>query len=1522
MNTKNILSHCLVVAFALGFLSNSLLHGQVRLNEIDSNTPGVDTAEFIELYDGGVGNTDLTGMVVVLFNGNGDSSYEAIDLDGFSTDMDGFFVIGSTGMGTDIEIDPGTFGWIQNGADAVALYFDDTTTFPNGTAATTTNLVDALVYGTDDPDDADLLSLFMVDASPSQLDEDVNDDADNQSIQRFATASGLRDSTAWSVGSPTLDAANPSSGTLTLTITGSSPIAEDAGFTAGYASVTTSVTTGTVEVNVTTDDASEALSFPVIIDTSSSQTALVDIQTINDTFPDGTQDVTLIASAPFHDTTTADFQVSDQVGDAYTLVVNEVYYNIDTTTGDANMDSVVDTSIAGDDLFIELVNVSASPIDLSDYIVVDNFGTGNIHDFRLGTVIDPGCAIVIFGGGVTEGTISTTLGFGSAELQNSTNGGLFLSNDGEDFVSILDEFSREAYRVDLPVIADSSTGSYNLATDADPVSGYVAHTTAAGSTGEYSPGTMVDGTDFCTVTDALAITSVSPSSIVEEAGFNAATVTVTLPSPAPANGVSVTLVSEDPGKIDVFVGEVTISSGDTMAVFDLDAVDNQTADGTVDVGLTAIASNYLNASGSIEVTDPVDSGSASDILFTQYYEGTGVNKYVEITNIGATDITLDGWSLTLWSNSNSEGWKSGSTATASSDLTGETVLAGQTIVIANPGAGVSGVTPTFSDGVINFNGNDSMVLFNGTTVVDALSFTSGNEGANTSFVRIATGTGFDTTLGTSIEDYPFVWEEVDTATVDAAGSGVNEFLGSYVPPAAPPVLTLAVSPDTISENGGTSTGTVTRVNSDNSSALTVSLTSDDLTEATVPASVMIPATVDSTTFTVTAVDDLDDDGTQVANLFATAPGFSNTATAVLNVTDDEVGTQVASLVINEVDADDDAGDDMEFVELFDTSGAGGSLDGFVLVFFNGFNEQVYEVVDLAGFNIPASGFFVVGDVDVTPAVDFVPSTFSTGSDIQNGADAVALYRGTAGDFTVNSTLVGDITNTLVDALVYDTGDADDAELLAALTPGQPQVDEDGNGNSSTESSSRVPDGGTPLNTSTYVAQTATPGATNGVASAMLTLSVSPESVSEGDGAAASTGTVTRVNADNSSALIVSLSSDDTTEATVPTSVTIPATIDSTTFPIMAEDDLDVDGTQIANILATAPGFADTATAALSVTDNEVLTAFTDLVINELDTDTTTEGMEFVELYNNTGNAESLENLVLVLINGNGDVVYDAIELSGTIPANGFFVIGDPDVSPLPDIVPAGFSASSSDIQNGADAVAIYVGTAADFPNGTAVGTISNSIVDAVVYDTSDGDDIDLINALTPGQAQVDEDGGIDKDIESNSRVPDGGTALDTATYVQQAPTPGATNVLGGGGNTFADWIAGFPGVGGENGFGDDPNNNGIPNGVENVLGQDPSADGGEVNALQMVSTGPNTLTFRHPLNVSVASDLDWEYEWSVDATNWNASGASSGGITVTFVDPPVIIAVTTGANIVETTATITGSTTAILQARIKVTQTP
>ena len=182
------------------------------INEVDADQTRTDTAEFIEIYDGGVGNSALDGLVVVLFNGNGDVAYEAIDLDGQSTDADGFFVIGS-GNVANVELVEFTSNDLQNGADAVALYEADATDFPRGTAATTTNLLDAVVYDTDDADDTDLLSAL---GQTVQFNESENGNPTGESLSRVPDGSG-----DFVAQAPTPGAANApdTGGTGTQTIT-------------------------------------------------------------------------------------------------------------------------------------------------------------------------------------------------------------------------------------------------------------------------------------------------------------------------------------------------------------------------------------------------------------------------------------------------------------------------------------------------------------------------------------------------------------------------------------------------------------------------------------------------------------------------------------------------------------------------------------------------------------------------------------------------------------------------------------------------------------------------------------------------------------------------------------------------------------------------------------------------------------------------------------------------------------------------------------------------------------------------------------------------------------------------------------------------------------------------------------------------------------------------------------------------------------------------------------------------------
>ncbi|RMF59780.1 MAG: hypothetical protein D6743_15870, partial [Calditrichaeota bacterium] len=192
-----------VVVVSLFF--STVLSAQVLINEVDADTPGSDDMEFIELYDGGGGNTPLDGLVVVLFNGADDQSYRAFDLDGFSTDSDGFFVLGNAGVANVDLVIPNNS--LQNGADAVALYTGDASDFPNDTPVTTSNLIDALVYDTSDADDAGLL--VLLNPNEPQVNENAGGDAALNSNQRFPNGSGgARNTSTYTQLPPTPGAAN------------------------------------------------------------------------------------------------------------------------------------------------------------------------------------------------------------------------------------------------------------------------------------------------------------------------------------------------------------------------------------------------------------------------------------------------------------------------------------------------------------------------------------------------------------------------------------------------------------------------------------------------------------------------------------------------------------------------------------------------------------------------------------------------------------------------------------------------------------------------------------------------------------------------------------------------------------------------------------------------------------------------------------------------------------------------------------------------------------------------------------------------------------------------------------------------------------------------------------------------------------------------------------------------------------------------------------------------------------------
>ena len=166
----------LILIFILSGIS---IYSQVVINEIDVDMTGSDVKEFIELKST-TPNFSLDGYVLVLYNETNSLSYYAIDLDGYSTDINGIFLSGNTAVSPAPSL---VFpnGKIQNGPDVIALYQANATDFPDGTLATSTNLVNAIAYSTAVATATNLMAILGLTVSTN---ENMNGLATTQSIQR------------------------------------------------------------------------------------------------------------------------------------------------------------------------------------------------------------------------------------------------------------------------------------------------------------------------------------------------------------------------------------------------------------------------------------------------------------------------------------------------------------------------------------------------------------------------------------------------------------------------------------------------------------------------------------------------------------------------------------------------------------------------------------------------------------------------------------------------------------------------------------------------------------------------------------------------------------------------------------------------------------------------------------------------------------------------------------------------------------------------------------------------------------------------------------------------------------------------------------------------------------------------------------------------------------------------------------------------------------------------------------------
>lgn len=103
---------------------------------------------------------------------------------------------------------------------------------------------------------------------------------------------------------------------------------------------------------------------------------------------------------------------------------------------------------------------------------------------------------------------------------------------------------------------------------------------------------------------------------------------------------------------------------------------------------------------------------AADLFISEYIEGSGNNKAIEIFNGTGQAVDLTQYSLELYSNG-------AATASNKMSLTGN-LANGEVYVLANSGANesIKASANLLNSSVINFNGDDAVVLKKNDTIID------------------------------------------------------------------------------------------------------------------------------------------------------------------------------------------------------------------------------------------------------------------------------------------------------------------------------------------------------------------------------------------------------------------------------------------------------------------------------------------------------------------------------------------------------------------------------------------------------------------------------------------------------------------------------------------------------------------------------------------------------------------------------------------------------------------------------------
>lgn len=178
------------------------------------------------------------------------------------------------------------------------------------------------------------------------------------------------------------------------------------------------------------------------------------------------------------------------------------------------------------------------------------------------------------------------------------------------------------------------------------------------------------------------------------------------------------------------------------------------------------AGNISSASNTLNVTTTANGGStATELLFSEYIEGSSNNKALEISNATGSAVNLSVYSVKKQTNG-AGSWSSGISLSGTLNNGSKFTLVNSSIASSCYPTGSANISTTSAE--MTFNGNDAVGLFKNGLLIDIIGTFNGgtsNFAANVTLRRKSTVTSPNTTFNISGE-----WDSYSSDTCSNLGS--------------------------------------------------------------------------------------------------------------------------------------------------------------------------------------------------------------------------------------------------------------------------------------------------------------------------------------------------------------------------------------------------------------------------------------------------------------------------------------------------------------------------------------------------------------------------------------------------------------------------------------------------------------------------------------------------------------------------------------------------------------------------------